>query len=487
MPPFYPVNVLRDPADLLDRRTEEMPKKKKKKRTASPRPAQAGPLASGQAAWPAISLCMIARNEAAWIGDCIRSVLPVVSEVILVDTGSTDETVAIVRQLGGKVYHRPWDDDFSAPRNLSIEKASGDWILILDADERIAARDLPALRALTADRSICSEFLQRHYSNDPRLSDFTPCHGEYPEFESGVAGYFESNCVRLFPNHEGLHYQGRVHELVEHSIRAIGRHLVRRTPVRIQHFGHTKVHQEKRNKSTQYLNLGIDKIKDDPSYWQAYFELGVEANINRDYPRSIEAFKKAITFMPTYLPAYVNLGYVYCECANYPEAEAILKRALQMAPRSDEAYCNLAVVYMRSRRLAEAEECLRRAIAINPKYANAMSNLGKTLAMQQRYSEAAQIYRRLLDVLPGSVQTRAELGTLYLLAGVPSAAEKHLLEVAECEPPIPSVLYHLGVLYQTVRNNEKARKYLERYLALNSQSAEEQASIRQAREVLARI
>ena len=436
---------------------------------------------------PRISLCMIAKNEAHWIGECISSVLPIVSEVILVDTGSTDDTVKIVEQFGGKVFYRAWDEDFAAPRNLSIEKASGDWILILDADERIAPCDLEALRALTGDRSVCWEFLQRHYSNDPRLSDFTPCKGEYPEFEVGVAGYFESNCVRLFPNGDGLNYQGRVHELVEHSIRSLGRHTVKRTAVRIQHYGHTKVHQEKRNKSSQYLNLGLDKIKDDPSYWQAYFELGVEANINRCYPESVAAFKKAIQFMPSYLPAYVNLGYVFCEMREFADAEVILKRALEIDPKSDEAYCNLAVVYMRTKKLPQSEECLRRAIAINPLYANAYSNLGKTLAMQQRLSEAAQVYHRLVEVLPSSPQARAELGALYLAGGVTENAERYLLQAAAAEPPIPAVLYHLGLLYQAVRNNDKARSYLEQYLALNSQSAEEQGSIRSAREVLLRL
>jgi tetratricopeptide (TPR) repeat protein len=474
-----------------------MPKKNKKKRAPSsaqkpnkqPSPGLAPSRAHKKIIGDgrSISLCMIAKNEAEWIGECIRSVLPIVDEVILVDTGSTDATIEIVESFGGQVYHRPWDDDFAAPRNLSIEKATGDWILILDADERIAERDLAALKALTADRSICWEFLQRHYTNDPRLSDFTPCKGEFPEFERGVAGYFESNCVRFFPNGDGLNYQGRVHELVEHSIRQIGRHKVVRTPIRIQHYGHTKVHQEKRDKSSQYLNLGIDKIKDDPSYWQAYFELGVEANINKDYPRSIEAFKKAIRFRPTYLPAYVNLGYVYCECTDYASAELILKQALEIDPRSDEAYCNLAVVYMRSRKLSLAEECLRRALLINPTYANAMSNLGKTLALQKRYAEAAQIYRRLLDLLPGANQARAELGALYLLAGVPDAAERYLLQVADVKPPIAAAIYHLGLLYQSIRDNSKAKQFLEQYVALNPQSPEEQPSLAQARMALATL
>ena len=86
---------------------------------------------------PTLSLCMIAKNEEQWIGQAIESVKGLVHEVILVDTGSTDATVEIAKGLGAKVFFRAWDDDFSAPRNLSIQLACGDWILVLDGHAAI--------------------------------------------------------------------------------------------------------------------------------------------------------------------------------------------------------------------------------------------------------------------------------------------------------------------------------------------------------------
>ncbi len=87
---------------------------------------------------PRISLCMIAKNEAAFIADCLRSVRGVVHEMIVVDTGSTDDTVAIAKAEGASVIHFPWCDDFARARNAGVERASGTHILILDADERLA-------------------------------------------------------------------------------------------------------------------------------------------------------------------------------------------------------------------------------------------------------------------------------------------------------------------------------------------------------------
>ena len=172
---------------------------------------------------PTISLCMIVKNEEDWIELCLKSVQSLISEAIVVDTGSTDRTVELARSCGAKIFNFDWCDDFAAARNFSISHATGDWILILDADEVIAARDLPEFDILTSNRAICTEFMQRHYTDDHRLSDFTPIYGEFPEYEKGQLGYFESNCVRLFPNHEKLEYRGKVHELVEHSIDEQGR------------------------------------------------------------------------------------------------------------------------------------------------------------------------------------------------------------------------------------------------------------------------
>ncbi|MCB0338187.1 MAG: glycosyltransferase, partial [Bdellovibrionales bacterium] len=328
-----------------------------------------------------ISLCMIAKNEEGFIAQAIESVAPLISQIVLVDTGSTDRTVEIASSLGAEVYHVPWRDDFSVPRNVSLQHARGDWILVLDADEVIAREDLASFGKLTADSHRCIEFLQRHYSNDHRLSNFHPCEGEFPKLERKYAGYFESNCVRLFPNHFGLHFRGKVHELVEHSIRDLGIHRVERTEIRIHHYGHTPEVKASKNKGSIYTPLGQAKTKESPRDWKNFFELGVEYNNNGRHLESVDAFIESTLLNPNYVSTWINLGYVQCELARFEDAISSLTRAIKLDPRADEAYCNLGVVYMRTQNYAQAERSFRAAIGINPRYVNAYCNLGTCLAL----------------------------------------------------------------------------------------------------------
>jgi tetratricopeptide (TPR) repeat protein len=93
-----------------------------------------------------VTLCLIARDEEAMLPGCLASVRGVVDQIVLVDTGSTDRTCELARAAGATVLSRPWDEDFAAPRNLAASHATGDWILVLDADERLAPGGGAALR-----------------------------------------------------------------------------------------------------------------------------------------------------------------------------------------------------------------------------------------------------------------------------------------------------------------------------------------------------
>jgi hypothetical protein len=95
---------------------------------------------------PRLTLCVIARNEAANLPGCLASVRGVVDAVVVVDTGSTDDTVHIAREAGATVVEFPWVDDFAAARNAALPHADGDFLLVLDADERLAPDAGPALR-----------------------------------------------------------------------------------------------------------------------------------------------------------------------------------------------------------------------------------------------------------------------------------------------------------------------------------------------------
>ena len=95
-----------------------------------------------------ISLCMIVRDEEACLARCLESAAPLVDEICIVDTGSTDCSVEIAERFGARVERAPWNDSFAAARNVSLDMARSDWILVLDADESLDPSSHSILRAI---------------------------------------------------------------------------------------------------------------------------------------------------------------------------------------------------------------------------------------------------------------------------------------------------------------------------------------------------
>ncbi len=90
---------------------------------------------------------MIVRDSALTLRPCLESIRPWVDEMVVVDTGSIDETPHIVNEFGGRLFHFPWCDDFSAARNESLRHARGDWLFWMDSDDTISADCGRKLRA----------------------------------------------------------------------------------------------------------------------------------------------------------------------------------------------------------------------------------------------------------------------------------------------------------------------------------------------------
>ncbi|WP_239565929.1 glycosyltransferase [Paenibacillus sacheonensis] len=143
-----------------------------------------------------VSLCMIVRNEGRFLADCLRSAAAFVTEMIVVDTGSTDGTAAIAEAGGARVIHTAWTDDFAAVRNLSLAAASQSWILVLDADEQLIVTDAAAWQALLADTAKQGYFVQ-----------------VISRVGSGAhAGTVTDAVCRLFRRDERIRFRGLVHE-----------------------------------------------------------------------------------------------------------------------------------------------------------------------------------------------------------------------------------------------------------------------------------
>ncbi len=156
------------------------------------------PTASQKPPQPLLSLCMIVKNEADNLPRCLSSAKPYVDEIIVVDTGSADESVAISYQFGAQVSYFAWCDDFAAARNASLALATGEWILVLDADEELVVEIQDLRQQLQSS-------LVREYS--------LPLVNQHQGGESRTGGLL----IRLFRNLPGVQYAGRFHEQVTYT------------------------------------------------------------------------------------------------------------------------------------------------------------------------------------------------------------------------------------------------------------------------------
>ncbi|MBP2654665.1 MAG: glycosyl transferase family 2 [Firmicutes bacterium] len=147
---------------------------------------------------PTVSLTMIVRNEEKNLAYCLNSVKTAVDEIVIVDTGSTDQTISIAERYTDKVYHYLWQDDFSAARNFAISKSSGQWILVMDADEFLELGAGGLQTVIGADSFTETIFLPLRCLHD----DMDPqCYNHYL-------------VLRLFRNLPEYRFAGAIHEQV---------------------------------------------------------------------------------------------------------------------------------------------------------------------------------------------------------------------------------------------------------------------------------
>lgn len=312
-----------------------------------------------------LSIAMIVKDEAETLPECLASVAGLAGEVCLVDTGSSDGTAALAESLGARVRHFAWCDDFAAARNASLAMCTGDWILVLDADERIAKEDHAALRAhMAGPRTRAYRMVTRNYTNNAGQSGFVPCAPDEP-LAGGFAGWFPSTKVRLFPNGTGARFEGAVHELINPGLARAGL-VLETSPVPVHHHGLAKPAAALRAKAELYLRLGHAKAQARPGDPQPEAELGNQYADLGDYTRAAAHYRRALQFAPASPELLKDLGGVLHLLGRADEAEKALRLAIKLEPSHVEAHRNLAVVLAARGARAEAIEALERALALAP-------------------------------------------------------------------------------------------------------------------------
>ncbi len=343
-----------------------------------------------------ISLCMIARDEEAYIENAISSVLPVVDEVIVVDTGSKDKTKEIAKKLGAKVYDFEWKDDFSKARNESIRHATGNWILVLDADEAIAEEDLQKLKKLTFFGDMMGYlFTQRTYTNNTGLKSYHRI-DESTKYTKGFSGWVPAKIVRLFRRDGKIRFKGEVHESVLSGIQKL-KGKTMETDIPIHHYGMER-EGRKHGKDQLYLKLGKKKVSTGDA--KAFYELGKQFVEVGNYEEAIKSFKDAVLAKPDYAEAFADLGTSYMKVGMLEDAKACLKKAISLNSESCDTFNNLGAIYGMDGKHSDSVLFFMKAIELNPEFAAAYKNLGLALDSLGRKKEAGLCFAKAIELNP---------------------------------------------------------------------------------------
>lgn len=218
-----------------------------------------------------LALVVIACNEARCIERCLQSARPLVDEMIVLDTGSTDDTVVIAERMGARVHHFDWCDDFSAARNAALDYSDADWKLVIDADEWIVEG---------------SDQLHQSIRGTERFIGVVPIASEFDLH--GRVEVAVSWIPRLLPS--GIRYQGRVHE---QPVSSLGQ---RPVYLKLKHDGYRKKHlglKKGRNRA-----LLLRALEDDPSDAYVLYQIGKDYEIYEDFNKSVDYFSRALRFVP---------------------------------------------------------------------------------------------------------------------------------------------------------------------------------------------
>jgi hypothetical protein len=216
---------------------------------------------SMETSMPTIALCLIAKNESAMIGDCLASVKAAVDQMVVVDTGSNDNTIAIAQAHGADVVHFEWCDDFSAARNAALPHVRCDWVLILDCDERLASGAAQAIRA-AVNRPRAEAFLLP-------LTDAVELNASPDAVVNGSKALRERIWLpRLFRMSADLRWEGRVHEHLESWMERRGGH-VASLNAPIAHYGAVPEYRIQRGNSSRNLKLLVAELEENPRLWFA--------------------------------------------------------------------------------------------------------------------------------------------------------------------------------------------------------------------------
>jgi glycosyltransferase involved in cell wall biosynthesis len=369
-----------------------------------------------------LSLCAIVKNEELALPKCLSSVKDVVDEIIVLDTGSKDKTVKVAEKFNAKVHHFKWNNNFSDARNEALKYVTGDWILVLDADEILTPEIAPQIREVIKQEEFLLINLVRH--------------------EVGAEQSPYSLVSRLFRKHPDISFSRPYHALVDDSVSDI----LNKEPqwqigylevIAIEHSGYQKNAINQRNKVANAragmeeflannpndpyvcsklgaLYVSIDRIPEgiellirgvaaiEENYdilYELYYHLAIAYSRLQNFRQAIAYYQAAIK-LPIYpilkLGAYNNLGNLLKEAKDLKGAKTAYEITLKIDPSFAVGYYNLGMILKAMNLFPDAIASYEKAIQLNPNYAEAYQNLGVVLLKIGYVQDSLQAFKKAI-------------------------------------------------------------------------------------------
>lgn len=350
-----------------------------------------------------LSAAMIVRNEAQHLDACLRSIREHVDEIVIVDTGSTDASPAIALRYGAKLRQVPWQEDFSTPRNHALDAASGDWILYIDADERLEPPAGADLGRLLADETKLAWRLRLHPKTD-------------------YTAYAE---VRLFRNRPEIRFRGVIHERVLPDIERLA-------AGRADAIGH--------------CDLVLDHV-------------GYEGNQRRKHERNLPMLRRYLAADPDRIFCWWHMGEILADLGRADEAVAAFDAGIALTrnrgarmPSAEDSLPFAGLLRLELERGRPVEPLLAEALTLFPENRllhwiaarHAMAEGRSEAALPLLRSLAAEDGERFYDPLIAYDKrlfgefAQASLGVCYTRLGRHDAAAEAFAAAARFAPGDPS-------------------------------------------------
>jgi glycosyltransferase involved in cell wall biosynthesis len=379
---------------------------------------------------------MIVKNEEATLAHCLESVRPLVDEMVVIDTGSTDSTIEIANGFGAQVRHFQWRDDFAAARNESLRYCKGDWVLILDADEAIDPLDYEKIKSACLDPTADAyDLVQRNYLSGVEFNVLgsrpVPNESAYSEGKT-IPYYSDNNLFRLARLFDGLAYTGRVHETFELSVAAHGKTIAHLEAV-IHHYGKLFSGREE-HKAHYYLLLAAKEAEKNPTFEKAQFNLLQQAVNAKQWELALKAAQARIRLNANVEPFVLfGKGWALQELGRHEEAIFAFDLLLYMDPRHINALAHKAFSCVAIGDIDSGRRLMSEAIRIDPSFYRGYDYLAKMDFLDKNYDNARKMALNALSIVPRDPSIHDLLMQIELARGdYRQAAQDALLGIRSC-------------------------------------------------------